>query len=367
MLIDQIYISKETKASFDIHKIITENSIKKYYTRYKPAIFLNINKQIDYKILSKHCDIKIILWDLIVNPNFIKKVKSLHHIYHLVTNLNIKKYLAKYGIASKYIPNVLEVSWLHIEYTIPNLLKSSPPLVSIVMNTYNENPEFLRTAINSCLNQLYVNVQLIVSTIEGDPAINFIKKNFNNVDLCISSKKEHPGHGIAGIYYQLNKATCLIKGNWFTYASSNDYIISTKLYNEIYRCQKSNKLVCYSPYLRANENLIINGMCRPKYRNNTRMNLKNLWMQDCCIINAAILKKHLPFNYKKFWNLAFLELYLRIYKKEGNIFIYNPIPGFIYRINKNSLHIKRRKNKSQRILEKKYRKILIKLYVSNIK
>ena len=50
--------------------------------------------------------------------------------------------------------------------------------VSVIMNTYKETPSFLKKAIQSYLTQKNVSVQLIVSTVEGDPAIEFIKKHF---------------------------------------------------------------------------------------------------------------------------------------------------------------------------------------------
>ena len=122
--------------------------------------------------------------------------------------------------------------------------------VSVVMNTYKENQKYLIQAINSYINQKNVNIQLIISTLEGDPSISLIKKHYDNkVDLCISTKKEHPGKGVNGIYYQLNKAMSLVKGDWVCYASSNDVAVLNKINKEVQYCKKNNKLVCYSDYV----------------------------------------------------------------------------------------------------------------------
>ena len=46
----------------------------------------------------------------------------------------------------------------------------------------------------------------------------------------------------------LNKATSMIKNDWFCYASSNDVALPGKLKKEIEMCKKNNKFVCYSDY-----------------------------------------------------------------------------------------------------------------------
>lgn len=62
--------------------------------------------------------------------------------------------------------------------------------VTVIMNTFQENPYFLSKAINSYIIQKDVKVQLIISTVVGDPSIQFIKRcKPNIIDLCISTKK----------------------------------------------------------------------------------------------------------------------------------------------------------------------------------
>ena len=87
--------------------------------------------------------------------------------------------------------------------------------VSVIMNTYNENRLYLVQAIEGYLNQEKINVDLIISIVEDDKNFNFIKEKYPNIILCISTKKEHPGRGVKGIFYQLNKATKYIKQDWF--------------------------------------------------------------------------------------------------------------------------------------------------------
>jgi hypothetical protein len=224
--------------------------------------------------------------------------------------------------------------------------------VSIIMNTYNENPQYLKEAINSYLNQKNVNVQLIISTIENDPSINIINNFYKNqhITLAVVNKNEHPGKGTQGIFYQLNNAIKYIKYNWFTYASSNDVAILTKLYDEISLCKKYNKKICYSNYYITDKNL--NNKKQTKFNNyDYQLHLKQSFITDCALISTDILMNLCPFNYAEYFNQAYWDLFLRAYEKYGNIFIYNNKPTFYYRILDSSSHVIRNKNKYKKQLE----------------
>jgi hypothetical protein len=225
--------------------------------------------------------------------------------------------------------------------------------VSVLMNTYQENKLYFEQAVKSYVNQVGVSVHLIISTIEDDISIKYInelkKKLPNaNIELCISTKKEHPGKGIKGIYYQLNKGVKLIKGDWFCYASSNDVAMPKKIITEIQYCIKNKKSICYSAYNKTN--LILKNPKKVSFHSFSYLKLlKGNFISDCSLIKSSILKEFLPFN-NSYYNCGFWDLWLRIYNKYGNIFIYNPNVSFLYRICNESTHIKRNKEKNKELI-----------------
>ncbi len=226
------------------------------------------------------------------------------------------------------------------------------------MNTYNEKRERLIEAINSYLNQENVTIHIIVSTVEEDPSINTIKKLDNpKIDLCISTKREHPGKGPKGIFYQINKAIPLIKYGWMSYASSNDSALKNKLYNEISECIKQQKLVCYSNFYTTDENLSKRRLIKfPDY--DYKRHLKGNFVNDCATIKTALLKKFTPFKLE-YENSAYWDLWLRIYEKEGNVFCHQKNPAFLYRVSEDSQHIKRKKDKKKKEHNLKIRKFML--------
>jgi hypothetical protein len=236
---------------------------------------------------------------------------------------------------------------------------SSLEYVSVVMNTYKENSEYLLQAIDSYISQKNVNVQLIVSTLEGDPSISLIKKKYDRkVELCISTKKEHPGKGVHGIYYQLNKAMSLVKGDWFCYASSNDVAVLKKLNKEVQYCKNNNKQVCYSDYIITDKMLKIKKFVKfPEF--NYSLLLKRNYINDCALVKTSLLKQFLPFD-NTYLNCGFWNLWLRTYVKKGNVFIHCPYPGFFYRQEPNSTHLVRTKNKQKELNYKAEKKKMIK-------
>jgi hypothetical protein len=82
--------------------------------------------------------------------------------------------------------------------------------VSVIINTINENPLVLKKAVDSYLKQYGVKVQLIISTIEGDPSLSL-----KGVDFAMLKKEDHVGRSPRGSFQQLNNTLPLIKGDYF--------------------------------------------------------------------------------------------------------------------------------------------------------
>ena len=208
--------------------------------------------------------------------------------------------------------------------------------VSVVMNTYNEDENYLRMAINSYLSQKDVDVELILSTVKGDKSV-LIAQGISNKIIVVEND-------VAGIYSQLNNGLKYITGDWYVYASSNDVALPTKLKDEVELCIKNNKRVCYSAFYITDKNLKIIKIYKSMNYSYKKHNSRNNFVNDLALISSDLIRKYGPFR-EKYKNHAYHDLLLRIAEEEGeNIFVYNSKPEWMYRTLNTSLHIKRSKN-----------------------
>jgi cellulose synthase/poly-beta-1,6-N-acetylglucosamine synthase-like glycosyltransferase len=178
----------------------------------------------------------------------------------------------------------------------------SLPKVSVVMTSYNEVPEYLFSAIESYLSQQGVSVQLILSILEDDRNTNtIIEKYKNQLELVVVPKTEHPGRSPLGSFFQLNYALNKIKGDWFSFASSNDYASPTKFLQEIYYCLIFKKKVCYSSYdylFYQNRFFRRKSIKRAQliheydFEKHKTIN----YVSDCALLTMKIGNKYFPFN-----------------------------------------------------------------------
>jgi len=210
------------------------------------------------------------------------------------------------------------------------------------MNCCNEDFKYLTIAIESYLNQQKSKVQLIVSTIEGDPCISFIQEKYPSIELCIFPKSEHPGKSPQGSFLQINRALPMITGEWFCFASSNDIAQPNKIRLEIDSCIKTHKKICYSSFDRIDANGNTTNT-QNFYRYDYARHLQGNFVSDCALMHKSIVDEFLPFK-TEFNNYAYWDLWLRVYEKYGNVFCYNPAPTWKYRTLESSMHIKRRNN-----------------------
>lgn len=229
------------------------------------------------------------------------------------------------------------------------------------MNTFNERLPYLKEAIDSYLNQRHVDVQLIVSTVEGDHSIKFIKSNYAEVDLVVLPKTQHPGKSPKASFIQLNNALPYIKGDWFCFASSNDFADPDKLINEIHACKYNGKEVCYSSFNLVDENGTY--ISRRRFHPyDYSKHLQGNFVSDCALISRRLVDKYLPFNID-LNNYAYWDLWLRIYEGEGNVFVYNHNSTWNYRQDSESMHIKRRSSKLQQMKANQDRERMLSLHV----
>jgi len=234
--------------------------------------------------------------------------------------------------------------WMDINYY-------KKPKVSVVMNSYNEKPKYLIEAIESYLNQKDVIVELIVSTVRGDSCIDICKKY--PLKLVINE--------VPGIYSQLNAGMKAATGDWITYASSNDKALDTKLIDEVNMCINNNKEVCYSSFYKCDPTLNVKSTMKfSPY--NYETHLKGNFVSDCALFSKRLLDKYLPFE-EEYGNFAYHSFWLRVFEGEGDVFVYNDNPTWLYRINNKSRHIKKQSDKSLLALENTQRENMLKAHL----
>jgi glycosyltransferase involved in cell wall biosynthesis len=202
--------------------------------------------------------------------------------------------------------------------------------VTVIMNTVGEDPEVLRTAIKSYLNQNNVQVQLIISTIAGDPSL--LLADELRLDVSVSPNK--------GIYEQLNYALQYVEGDWFCYASGNDLASPDKLQDETRLCIENKKLICYSDFKIVNEKWEPTGS-RHFHEYDISRHLQGNFVSDCALIHRSIIDRFAPFDLR--WgNHAYWDFWLRVYKALGDVFIYNRRAEWFYRVDGRNQHVQRK-------------------------
>jgi len=203
---------------------------------------------------------------------------------------------------------------------------------TVIMNIRDEQPQHFMKAVKSYVNQ---NCELIISTVPNDPCIDMLK------GLKIVTLDNPPERSPIGAYLQLNNALKHIKTDWWCYASSNDIAYPHKIEREITHCIVNRKKICYSAFDLMDERGRYMGS-REMHNFDIRKLLRQCYISDCSMIHTS-LNKYLPFDLR-YKNYGYWNFWLTVYEKEGNVFTYNHVPTWSYRISENSMHIKRMRN-----------------------
>lgn len=218
-------------------------------------------------------------------------------------------------------------------------------MTTVCINTLNEHPDYLCQAIESYLRQTSP-VHIILSTVERDRSVPFVRENFPSVQVLEFPVRDHPiSHGIkspVGSYLQINYALEHLRGDWFCFASSNDTAHPDKIRMEIASCLDNNKEICYSAFNEVTEDgEYLRTLKFGKYSYDRH--LQGNFVSDCALVSRRVIDKYAPFRVTM-KNYAYWDFWLRVYKGEGDIFCYNPLPTWNYRQSSESMHIKRMKS-----------------------
>lgn len=210
-----------------------------------------------------------------------------------------------------------------------------PYKASIIVCTFKGNQIHLEEAVRSYLNQTDCDIQLIISTVEGDESL----RTLADYDVVFVTQKT------PSIYGQLNNATKYIENEWWCYMSGNDVALPNKLRDEISLCIIHNKKICYSAYNVVDGQLKFVRKLEFLNSYSFEKNLEGNFIADTSTIHKSVSDAYLPFS-MEFDNLGYWDFWLRIGKEHSDWFIYNPNSTWNYRVNEQSRHQKRKKDES---------------------
>jgi len=136
------------------------------------------------------------------------------------------------------IDRKLYAQWIERYDTVNDRLRSAirrriaafqnPPLISVLMPTYNPKPEWLAEAIESVRNQLYPNWELcIADDVSTDPAIRTLLEKYTREDARIKVVfREQNGH----ISAASNSGLQIASGQWVALLDHDDLLPEHALY-----------------------------------------------------------------------------------------------------------------------------------------
>lgn len=121
------------------------------------------------------------------------------------------------------------------------------PLVSVLIPTYDQRPEYLRASIKSALDQNYKNLEVLISNNHSSKETSAVINEFKDPRLVIVQPDKH-----LPLNEHFNFAVSKAKGEYISFLSSDDLIYKDCIEKTMQPLMKDSNLV-----LSYNENAII--------------------------------------------------------------------------------------------------------------
>lgn len=214
-------------------------------------------------------------------------------------------------------------------------------MTTVTINTLNEDWGNLSRELTAWLKQAD---QVIISTTDADKNIAAIRGQFPTVDIVTMPHGEHPGHSPLGSFMQLNNAMPHVKGEWWCFASGNDYVYPNKIADELATAKRTGALVVYSDFNYTDESGKVKSRQRFKPYDAKAHEHTNI-IPDCSLIHRSIIDRFGPFRCGKYRNYSYWDMWLRARKELGQrIFAHNAVPTWGYRQGSADMHVKRERS-----------------------
>ncbi|WP_276499333.1 glycosyltransferase [Pontibacter litorisediminis] len=213
-------------------------------------------------------------------------------------------------------------------------------LVSIVLPTYN-GEKFLKQSIDSCLNQTYQNIELIiVNDCSKDSSEDIIKSYKDNRIRYYKNEQN------LKLPASLNRGFSLAKGEYFTWTSDDNYYKNNAIDTLVRALEQSKSDLVYANYSTIDNDDNLTG---------TRIvgERRNILLDN--VVKACFLYKSEMHNKLEGYrtDLFLVEDYDFWIRAAFNNFIFKPIKDelYFYRFHQGSLTESRRKEIAQRLLQ----------------
>ena len=215
----------------------------------------------------------------------------------------------------------------YTNFSVENLMKN-PPLVTVVMATYNVDPIFLEKTINSVINQSYDNWELCITDDFSTnlETIYFLKK-LKNKKIRIGYNQKN-----LGISESLNKSCAKAKGKYLVFLDHDDELLPNSLLEVMIRAYETK-----SPFIYSDESTIDpdGNVLHTNYKPDFS---KNLLLAQNYICHLVCMSKDLFINIggfkKEFDGSQDHDLFLKASEKTENIqhipevlYLWKAVPG----------------------------------------
>tara|TARA_B100002051_G_C16638195_1_gene587123 strand:+ start:54 stop:878 length:825 start_codon:yes stop_codon:yes gene_type:complete len=206
-----------------------------------------------------------------------------------------------------------------------------------------ENKEnFIANTIESCLNQTYKNIELIVAYTKLKNE-NFLKKKYNRKNVVFLKIKRKIQNKTQDQLFKLKKCLNFSTGDFIFLLDGDDSIKKNKVKYILNKYKYSSSLILDN-YYHFNNSLLVKNKIH-KFKNNIiYKKIVNSWPKRVATSSISINRELLInfFNQINFFNYKYLaiDILLTIYCQSKNKFIYSDKFLTIKKLDKNSVDLK---------------------------
>lgn len=213
-------------------------------------------------------------------------------------------------------------------------------MVSIVLPTYN-GENFLRKSIESCLNQTYKNIELIVINDCSTDRTEEIILSFNDSRIIYHKNKSNQK-----LPRSLNIGFDIAKGDYLTWTSDDNYYQENAIEKLVHQLEKNNIDLAYASYWTIDEDNKITG---ERLVGETKDILLDNIIKACFLYKKEVLEKIGGYNPDLFL-VEDYDYWIRIVLNDFKIRKINE-KLYFYRFHEGSLTETRRKQISEALYQ----------------